>query len=115
MNDRGTKAEMIWTLVRDGYCTCSNEDMNQILAAIFSHFETTKSFSMSISKSIYFKNHNQLLILNLYWIKTFIELIFHVYSLHLSLNEATQTTEVDRYLCLQGTIENRFKARAWNL
>ena len=34
-----------------------NEDMNEILAAMFPEFEATKSFQMSWSKSMYVVNH----------------------------------------------------------
>ena len=41
-----TKAEIIWTL-KSVMSEVMNEDMNEILAAMFPEFEATKSFQMS--------------------------------------------------------------------
>ena len=51
-----TKAEIIWTL-KSVMSEDMNEDMNEILAAMFPEFEATKSFQMSLSKSMYVVNH----------------------------------------------------------
>lgn len=95
-----TKAEIVWSLksVMSGFSARSNEDMNETLAEMFPEFETAKSFQMSRSKSMYVVNHGlapyfkSLLKSNLH------KADFLVYSFDESLNDVTQTTEMDLYV-----------------
>ena len=105
------KAEIIWTLksVMSGYSARSNEDMNETLAAMFPEFEATKSFQMSRSKSMHVVNHSlapyfkSVLKTNLH------KADFLVYSFDESLNDVTQTTEMDLHVSYWNPIENRVK------
>ena len=110
------KSEIIWTMksVMSGYSACSNEDMNETLAAMFPEFKATKLFQMSQSKSVYVVNHG----LAPYF-KSFLKINLHkadflVYSFDKSLNDATQTTEMDLHVCYWGPIENRVEVRYYN-
>ena len=89
------RAEIIWALesVMSGYSVSSNDDLSPTFAAMFPEFKRT--FNMARTKSLYVINHG----LAPYFkslIKTSIDRpdIFS-FSFDESLNEATQTSEMD--------------------
>ena len=85
--------------------------MNETWAAVFPEFEATKLFQMSWSKSMYVVNHGlapyfkSVLKTNLH------KADFLVYSFDESLDDVTQTTEMDLYVRYWDPIENRVKLR----
>ena len=115
-NSSATKAEIIWTWksVMSGYSACSNEDMNETLAAMFPEFEATKSFQMSRSKSVYVVNHGFVP-----YFKSVLKTNLHKtdflwYSFDKSLTDVTQTTEMDLHVRYWDPIENRVKVRYYD-
>ena len=91
------KAEMIWTLksVLGGFSFRVNDDLNETLSTMFPDSKIARTFSMARTKSMYAINHGiapSLLLSS----KSASDI--HVYSFNESLNEITETCEMDLYI-----------------
>ena len=92
-----TKAEIIWTLysVQNGFSVRSNDGLSDALVAMFADSKIAKDFSMGRSKAMYVINHG----LAPHFKKCLLDDInasdINVYSFDESLNDVTQTSEMD--------------------
>ena len=89
------KAEIIWKSVLSDYSACLNEDINETLATMFPEFGATKLFQTSWSKSMYVVNNGLAPYFKLVLKTNLHRADFLVYSFDKSLNDVTQTTEID--------------------
>ena len=100
ISTNSARAEIIWILkcVMNGYSIRSNDDLFEMFSAMFPEFKSVKLFSMARTKSMYVINHG----IAPYFkslLKADIEKSdMFSFSFDESLNEATQTSEMDLYI-----------------
>ena len=99
-NSDTIKAEIIWTLksVMDGFSVRSNDELNETLSAMFPDSEIAGSFSMARTKSMYAINHGIYPYFKSLLLSSLSQSNIHVYSFDESLNNVTQTCEMDLYV-----------------
>ena len=99
-NSNTIKAEIIWTLksVMDGFSVRSNDELNETLSAIFPDSKITGSFSIVRTESMYAINQWIYLYFESLLLSSLNQSNIHVYSFDESLNNFTQTCEMDLYL-----------------
>ena len=73
-------------------------DKNDTLAAMFPEFEATKSFQISLSKSMYLVNHGLAPYFKSVFKTNLHNADFLVYTFDQILNDVTQTTEMDLHV-----------------
>ena len=99
-NSDTIKTEIIWTLksVMDGFSVQSNNELNETLSAMFPDSKIAASFSIARTKSMYAINHG----IDPYFKSLLLSILsqsnIHVYSFDESLNNITQTCEMDLYV-----------------
>ena len=111
-----TKAEIIWILkcVMGGCSFRFNDDMSQKFQAMFPELEILNKFGLGRTKSMYAVKHGlaphfkELLNSNLQKSEIF------SYSFDESLNEATQTSEMDLYIRFWDDLDDSVKVRYYD-
>ena len=110
------RAEIVWTLksVLSGFSTRASDDMSQTLAAMYPEIEELKSFQMSRTKAMYVVNHGLAPYFKSLLKNDLLKTDFLVYSFDESLNDATQTTEMDLHVRFWDSAENKVKVRYYD-
>ena len=98
-----TKAEIIWLLKTD--------DLSDVFAAMFPDSAIALQFQMACSKSMYKLNHGLAPHFKSLLLETLQMSEIHVYSIDESLNEVTQTSEMDLYIRFWDLNGNRVNVR----
>ena len=95
-----TKAEIIWTLKSaiNGFSACSNDDFNDTFVAMFPDSAIAQQFSMGRTKSMYLINYGPAPFFKSQLIDNLEKSDIHVFSFDESLNDVTQTSEMDLYV-----------------
>ena len=108
-----TKAEIIWLLktVDSGFSLRSNDDLSDVFAAMFPDSAIALQFQMARSKSMYELNHGLAPHFKSLLVETLQMSEIHVYSFDESLNEVTQTSEMDLYIRFWDVNRNRVNVR----
>ena len=96
-NSDKTKAEVIWALkcIESGYSNNSNNDMNAVFKCLFPDSEIASSFQMEPDKLHYYVTFALASYFKLLLIDTLKKSDCHVLSFDESLNDFTQTSEMD--------------------
>ena len=99
-NSDTIKAEIIWTLKSemDGFSVRSNDELNKTLPAMFPDSKIAGSFSLARTKSMYAINHGIYPYFKSLLLSSLSQSNIHVYSFDESLNNITQTCEMDLYV-----------------
>lgn len=115
-NSDTLKAEIIWSLksIINGFSVRSNDELSDTLVAMFPDSKIAKSFNMARTKSMYIINHGLYPYFKSMLLSTVQKSDICVYSFDESLNDVTQTCEMDLYVRFWDTIENEVKVRYWN-
>ena len=94
------KAEIIWTLksVLGGFSIRVNDDLNETLSAMFPNSKIAANFSMARTKAMYAINHGTEPYFKSLLLSSIDTSDIHVYSFDESLNEVTQTCEINLYV-----------------
>ena len=94
------KADIIWTLksVLGGFSVHANDDLNETLSAMFPGSKIARNFSMARTKTLYVINHGIVPYFKSLLLSSINTSDIHVYSFVESLNEVTQTCEMDLYV-----------------
>ena len=98
-----------------GFSARSCDDMSQTLTALYPEIDELKSFQMSRTKATYVVNHGLAPYFKSPLKNDLLKTDFLVYSFDESLNDATQTTEMDLYVRYWDSSENRAKVRYYDL
>ena len=99
-NSDVSKAELIWTLksVMDGFSVRSNDRLNETLLAMFPDSKIAGKFNMARTKSMYTINHGIYPYFRSLLLSSLSKSNILVYSFDESLNDVTQTCEMDLYM-----------------
>lgn len=97
-----------------GFSARSCDDMSQTLAAMYPEVEEVKSFQMSQTKATCVINHGLAPYFKSLLKGDLPKTDFLVYSFNESLNDATQSSEMDLYVRYWDTGENRVKVRYYD-
>ena len=106
------KAE-IWFLksVTNGFYNRANDELTEIFAAMFPDSRIAKSFNLARTKSMYTVTHGLAPYFKAVLVSTREKSDVHLYSFEESLNDVTQTCEMDRYVRFWESVSNRVKTR----
>ena len=112
-NSDTIKAEIIWTLksVMDGFSVQSNDELSETLSAMFPDSKIAGSFSMARTKSMYAINHGTCPNFKSLLLSSLSQSNIHVYSFDESLNNITQTCEMDLYVRYWDIVCSQVKVR----
>ena len=112
-NFDSTKAEIIWSLksVTNGFSNRANDELTETFAAMFPDSRIAKSFSLARTKSMYTVTHGLAPYFKSVLVSTLDKSDVHVYSFDESLNDVTQTCEMDLYVRFWESVSNRVETR----
>lgn len=108
-----TTAEIIWILkcIMSGVSVRFNDDIVETLKAMFPELNNLKDFSLGRTKSMYVINHGLAPYFKALLIDTLGKSKIHAYCFDESLNESTQSSEMDLYVRFWDDLEKRVKVR----
>ena len=108
-----TKAEIVWLLktVDNGFSVCSNDEINEVFSVMFPDSKIASQFRMARSKAMYEINHGLAPYFKTILNDTLKLSDIHVYSFDESLNDVTQTSEMDLYLRYWDVNDDHVKVR----
>ena len=99
-NFDSAKAELICSLksVANGFSNRANDELTETFAAMFPDSRIAKSFSLARTKSMHTVTHGLAPHFKSVLVSTLGKSDFHVYAFDESLNDVTQTCEMDLYV-----------------
>ena len=108
------KSEIIWLIkcITSGFSNRSCDQMNDVVACMFPDSNIAKSFAMGRTKAMYMTNYGLLPYFKSMLLESVRKSVL-VFSFDESLNEVTQTCEMDVYLRYWDTEANRVTVRYW--
>ena len=112
-NFDSAKAELICSLksVANGFSNRANDELTETFAAMFPDSRIAKSFSLARTKSMHTVTHGLAPHFKSVLVSTLGKSDFHVYAFDESLNDVTQTCEMDLYVRFWESVSNRVETR----
>jgi hypothetical protein len=106
-------AEIIWILkgVMSGYSIRSNDDLYETFSAMFPELKSLKNFNLARTKSMYVINHGLSPHFKSLLDDSLKKSDIYIFSFDESLNDATQTSEMDMYIRYWDDTDNRVHTR----
>ena len=113
VNSDTIKAEIIWSLksVMNGFSNRANDELHETFAAMFPDSQIAKSFSLARTKSMYTVVYGLAPHFKSVLLSDLERSDIHVFSFDESLNEVTQTCEMDLYARFWEPSSNRVETR----